>query len=408
MAEKIEAKVLETEEQSLQQKEKEIQENAGVKFEDGVYKVDLSKTNKENAVQEQSTDDSNVVVEQPEDSSNSQEVAEEVRETEKEKIEQPIVEEITDETDTTNEAGVAGSVENTNAAPEQEEILQEDKTQEQIKLPENVSSLVEFMNETGGSIEDYVRLSADYTNADQKTLLREYYKQTKPHLNDDEVSFLMESDFSWDEEVDEPKDIKKKQIALKEEVAKAKNFLTGLKDQYYKEVKLGSKLLPEQQKAIEFFNRYNEEQQSTEELLDRQAKHFNKETEKVFNTEFKGFNFKVGDKKFRFNVKDVNKVKENQSDLLNVFDKYVGDNNLLQDAAGYHKALFAATNADELANHFYEQGKADAIKETMANAKNINMDPRKSAEGYVNAGGVKVRAISGDNKSGLKLKLKNY
>jgi hypothetical protein len=408
MAEKIEAKVLETEEQSLQQKEKEIQENAGVKFEDGVYKVDLSKTNKENAVQEQSTDDSNVVVEQPEDSSNSQEVAEEVRETEKEKIEQPIVEEITDETDTTNEAGVAGSVENTNAAPEQEEILQEDKTQEQIKLPENVSSLVEFMNETGGSIEDYVRLSADYTNADQKTLLREYYKQTKPHLNDDEVSFLMESDFSWDEEVDEPKDIKKKQIALKEEVAKAKNFLTGLKDQYYKEVKLGSKLLPEQQKAIEFFNRYNEEQQSTEELLDRQAKHFNKETEKVFNTEFKGFNFKVGDKKFRFNVKDVNKVKENQSDLLNVFNKYVGDNNLLQDAAGYHKALFAATNADELANHFYEQGKADAIKETMANAKNINMDPRKSAEGYVNAGGVKVRAISGDNKSGLKLKLKNY
>ena len=408
MAEKIEAKVLETEEQSLQQKEKEIQENAGVKFEDGVYKVDLSKTNKENAVQEQSTDDSNVVVEQPEDSSNSQEVAEEVRETEKEKIEQPIVEEITDETDTTNEAGVAGSVENTNAAPEQEEILQEDKTQEQIKLPENVSSLVEFMNETGGSIEDYVRLSADYANADQKTLLREYYKQTKPHLNDDEVSFLMESDFSWDEEVDEPKDIKKKQIALKEEVAKAKNFLTGLKDQYYKEVKLGSKLLPEQQKAIEFFNRYNEEQQSTEELLDRQAKHFNKETEKVFNTEFKGFNFKVGDKKFRFNVKDVNKVKENQSDLLNVFNKYVGDNNLLQDAAGYHKALFAATNADELANHFYEQGKADAIKETMANAKNINMDPRKSAEGYVNAGGVKVRAISGDNKSGLKLKLKNY
>ena len=408
MAEKIEAKVLETEEQSLQQKEKEIQENAGVKFEDGVYKVDLSKTNKENAVQEQSTDDSNVVVEQPEDSSNSQEVAEEVRETEKEKIEQPIVEEITDETDTTNEAGVAGSVENTNAAPEQEEILQEDKTQEQIKLPENVSSLVEFMNETGGSIEDYVRLSADYANADQKTLLREYYKQTKPHLNDDEVSFLMESDFSWDEEVDEPKDIKKKQIALKEEVAKAKNFLTGLKDQYYKEVKLGSKLLPEQQKAIEFFNRYNEEQQSTEELLDRQAKHFNKETEKVFNTEFKGFNFKVGDKKFRFNVKDVNKVKENQSDLLNVFNKYVGDNNLLQDAAGYHKALFAATNADELANHFYEQGRADAIKETMANAKNINMDPRKSAEGYVNAGGVKVRAISGDNKSGLKLKLKNY
>ena len=393
MAEKIEAKVLETEEQSLQEKEQELQKDTGVTLEDGVYKVDLSKVDA--PIAEPSTEDGNTEAEQP-------------QETEKEEIEQPIVEEITDETNNTNETGVDGSIEATDATPKQEEILQEEKTQEPVDLPENIQDLVKFMEETGGSLEDYVRLSADYANADQKTLLREYYKQTKPHLNDDEVSFLMESDFSWDEEVDEPKDIKKKQIALKEEVAKAKNFLTGLKDQYYKEVKLGSKLLPEQQKAIEFFNRYNEEQQSTEELLDRQAKHFNKETEKVFNTEFKGFNFKVGDKKFRFNVKDANKVKENQSDLLNVFDKYVGDNNLLQDAAGYHKALFAATNADELANHFYEQGKADAIKETMANAKNINMDPRKSAEGYVDAGGIKVRAISGDNKSGLKLKLKNY
>ena len=394
MAEKIEAKVLETEEQSLQEKEQELQKDTGVTLEDGVYKVDLSKVDA--PIAEPSTEDGNTEAEQP-------------QETEKEEIEQPIVEEITDETNNTNETGVDGSIEATDATPKQEEILQEEKTQEPVDLPENIQDLVKFMEETGGSLEDYVRLSADYANADQKTLLREYYKQTKPHLNDDEVSFLMESDFSWDEEVDEPKDIKKKQIALKEEVAKAKNFLTGLKDQYYKEVKLGSKLLPEQQKAIEFFNRYNEEQQSTEELLDRQAKHFNKETEKVFNTEFKGFNFKVGDKKFRFNIKDANKVKENQGDLLNVFNKYVNkDTNLLSDAAGYHKALFAANNADELANHFYEQGKADAIKETMANAKNISMDPRKSAEGYVDAGGVKVRAISGDNKSGLKLKLKNY
>jgi len=393
MAEKIEAKVLETEEQSLQEKEQELQKDAGVTLEDGVYKVDLSKVDA--PIAEPSTEDGNTEAEQP-------------QETEKEEIEQPIVEEITDETNNTNETGVDGSAEATDATPEQKEILQEEKTQEPVDLPENIQDLVKFMEETGGSLEDYVRLSADYANADQKTLLREYYKQTKPHLNDDEVSFLMESDFSWDEETDEPKDIKKKQIALKEEVAKAKDFLTGLKDQYYKEVKLGSKLLPEQQKAIEFFNRYNEEQQSTEELLDRQAKHFNKETEKVFNTEFKGFNFKVGDKKFRFNVKDANKVKENQGDLLNVFNKYVGNNNLLQDAAGYHKALFAASNADELANHFYEQGKADAIKETMANAKNINMDPRKTNEGFVDAGGVKVRAISGDNNSGLKLKLKNY
>ena len=229
MAEKIEAKVLETEEQSLQEKEQELQKDTGVTLEDGVYKVDLSKVDA--PIAEPSTEDGNTEAEQP-------------QETEKEEIEQPIVEEITDETNNTNETGVDGSIEATDATPKQEEILQEEKTQEPVDLPENIQDLVKFMEETGGSLEDYVRLSADYANADQKTLLREYYKQTKPHLNDDEVSFLMESDFSWDEEVDEPKDIKKKQIALKEEVAKAKNFLTGLKDQYYKAVSYTHLTLP--------------------------------------------------------------------------------------------------------------------------------------------------------------------
>ena len=187
-----------------------------------------------------------------------------------------------------------------------------------------------------------------------------------------------------------------------------KEILNETKEKYYKEVKLGSKLAPEQQKAIEFFDRYNKEQQSADELLKQQTQHFEQETGKVFNEEFKGFNFNVGDKKYRFNVKDVNKVKETQGDLLNVFNKYVGDNKMLQDAGGYHKALFAASNPDKIANHFYEQGKADAIKQLSADAKNINMDPRKTSSGYVEAGGIKVKAISGDDNSKLKFKLKNY
>jgi hypothetical protein len=274
-------------------------------------------------------------------------------------------------------------------------------------LPENIQDLVKFMNDTGGTIEDYARLNADYSNVDNNTLLVEYYKQTKPHLSYDEISFLIEDNFSIDEDIDEERDVKRKKLALKEEVASAKNFLAGMKDQYYKEVKLGSKLLPEQQKAIEFFNRYNEEQKSADELLAKQTSHFKNETDKVFNNEFKGFNFKVGDKKYRFNIKDVNKTRESQN-LSNVFDKYVDQNNLLTNAGDFHKALFAASNPDAIANHFYEQGKSDAIKQMTAEAKNINMDPRKTADGYVEAGGVKVRAVTGDNNSKLKLKLKNY
>jgi len=409
----IKVKPVETEEKSIAEKEETVQKKASnFDEETGVYKVNLNEPKEQkDAVQEQETKDGVL-----RGSSENEEAGEEtkvelqdVRE-EKEIEETPVLEEITDETIETNntdEDGVDGSVEATEPTPEQKEVLPEEKAQEPIDYPENVMDLVKFMNETGGTLDDYVRLNADYTNVDENTLLVEYYKQTKPHLSYDEIQFIMEDKFSFDSEVDEEREIKRKKLALKEEVANAKNFLTGLKDQYYKEVKLGSKLAPEQKKAIDFFNRYNDEQKSADELLAKQTEHFKQQTESVFNENFKGFNFKVGDKKYRFNVKDVNKVKESQN-LTNVFDKYVDKNNLLTNAGDFHKSLFAASNPDAIANHFYEQGKADAIKQMTAEAKNINMDPRKTSEGYVEAGGIKVKAISGNNDSGLKIKLKNY
>tara|TARA_R100000805_G_C3608561_1_gene109032 strand:- start:249 stop:1478 length:1230 start_codon:yes stop_codon:yes gene_type:complete len=409
MAEEIKVKAVESEEpKSMAQEEQEVLEKSGVTVEDGMYKVDLTKFNEnpqEDAVQEQETEDG--VLRGSSENEKAGEEAEvglqEVREEES-----PIIEEVTDEADTVNDTGVEGSDEVTEPTPKQEEILQEEKAQEpEINLPENIQELVKFMEETGGTIEDYARLNADYSNVDDDTLLVEYYKQTKPHLSYEEIQFLMEDKFSVDETLDDERNVRRKKLALKEEVANAKNFLTGLKDKYYKEVKLGSKLLPEQQKAIEFFNRYNDEQKSANELLAKQTSHFKNETDKVFNNEFKGFNFNVGDKKYRFNIKDVNKAKENSS-LSNVFDKYVDKNQMMVNANEFHKSLFAASNPDALAKHFYEQGKSDAIKEMASNAKNIDMNPRKTSDGYVETGGVKVKAISGDNSSGLKLKLKNY
>ena len=386
MSENIKAKVLDDQELSIAEKEASVQKIP--MNEDGDYTVDLAKKPEPEAVEEK----------QPE------------AEVQEEQKEEPVLEEIIeDEKDNTNEEGLDGSTEAADTAPEPKEVLQEEKTQEpEVNLPEGIQDLVKFMKETGGSIEDFSRLNADYSNVDENTLLREYYKQTKPHLSYDEISFLLDDKFSFDEEIDEERDIKRKKLALKEEVANANKFLNETKEKYYKEVKLGSKLAPEQQKAIEFFDRYNKEQQSAEDLLKQQTQHFEQETSKVFSEDFKGFNFDVGDKKYRFNVKDVNKVKETQGDLLNVFNKYVGDNKMLQDAGGYHKALFAASNPDKIANHFYEQGKADAIKQLSADAKNINMDPRKTSDGYVEAGGIKVKAISGDDNSKLKFKLKNY
>jgi len=404
MSENIKAEALDIEEKSIAEKEAEVQKIPT--NEDGDYTVDLGKINEPkeetDAVQEQKTEDG-VLRGSSENEKDGKEAKVELQEVQQEKIEEPVLEEVIEEEVSEEPAPVAKEKQ---LEPEVEPA--EETKEPKVNLPENIQDLVKFMEETGGTLEDYVRLGADYSNVDQNTLLREYYKQTKPHLSYDEVSFLLDDKFSYDEEVDEERDIKRKKLALKEEVANANKFLNETKEKYYKEVKLSSKLAPEQQKAIEFFDRYNKEQKSAEELLQQQTQHFQQETSKVFNEEFKGFNFNVGDKKYRFNVKDVSKVKETQSDLLNVFNKYVGDNQMLQDAGGYHKALFAASNPDKIANHFYEQGKADAIKQMSAEAKNINMDPRKTSSGYVEAGGIKVKAISGDDNSKLKFKLKNY
>ena len=408
MAEDIKVSVVDEEPKSKAEQEETVLENAGMSTkEDGTYKLDLNKLNEEktDAVQEQSTDESVLrSSEQSEETGQEAEVG--LQEVGEKNKEAPIIEEVIEDETSNDEAPVVAEQEE--GKIEQAEESKAETKEPEVNLPENIQDLVKFMDETGGTLEDYVRLNADYSNVDDNTLLVEYYKQTKPHLSYDEIQFLMEDNFSYDEEVDEDRDIKRKKLALKEEVANAKSFLNGLKDQYYKEVKLGSKLAPEQQKAMDFFNRYGEEQKSAEELLQKQTSHFKQETDKVFNNDFKGFNFKVGEKKYRFNVSDVNKVKETQSDLLNVFNKYVSDDKLLTDAQGFHKSLFAASNPDALANHFYEQGKADAIKQMTAEAKNINMDPRKTADGYIESGGVKVKALSGDSSSKLKLKLKNY
>ena len=271
-------------------------------------------------------------------------------------------------------------------------------------LPENIQKLVDFMEDTGGDLEDYVRLNRDVKDIDDQDALLEYYKRTKPHLTPEEINFMMEDKFSYDEDVDEERDIKRKKLALKEQVAEAKTYLDGQKSKYYEEIKAGSKLTEEQQKAIDFFNRYNEEAEKSNERIELQKNTFVEKTNQVFNDKFKGFEYNVGDKKYRFNVKDANKIKETQSDISNFVKKFLNEDNMMSDAKGYHKGMFTAMNADAIAQHFYEQGKADAIKETVAKAKNINTNARPT-QGEPQSGD-KVRVLSDDSDS-LKFKMKN-
>jgi len=375
-----------------------------------VIKVDLSKPPVEpkkeetkDAVQEPSTKEVDV----HESSGDGKEVGKgnTGEQTSAEKIEEKVTEEspiqiIEDEEDNSEEAGLAGSDEAAITPSEQKEVLQEAKAQE---LPEGVDKLIKFMEETGGDVQDYARLNADYSNIDSDTLLREYYKQNKPHLDVEDVNLLLE-DFTWDEEVDEEKDIRKKKIAYKEEVAKAKNFLEQTKSKYYEEIKLRPGVTQEQQKAMDFFNRYTEEQKRNEAVREG----FINTTKNYFSDDFKGFDFKLGNKKVRYGIKDPNSIAESQKDLTDFVGTFLDKNGQMKDPAGYHKAIYAARNADTMATHFYEQGRADAIKEQVAKTKNITTEPRQTAPGDVFVNGLKVKAISGLDSSKLKIRTKKF
>lgn len=345
------------------------------------------------------------IKEEPKEEVVVEEIKEEVTPVEKTEVEDtPVLEEITDE-----EKEEIVETKTEELKDEVEQAVQESQDTAE-PLPENIQKVVDFMNETGGTLEEYVRLNQDYASYDQNQLLKEYYKQTKPHLDDDEISFLMEDQFSFDEESDDERDIRRKKLALKEQVANAKSHLDGLKSKYYKEIKAGVKLTSDQQKAVDFFNRYNNEQDESQKVQDHQASIFKNETSKVFNQQFKGFEYKVGDKRYRYNVKDVDKVKTTQSDINNFVNKFTNNGDVIDDAKGYHKSLFTAMNADTIANHFYEQGKADAIKNRVAKDKNINLNPRQT-HGETNVGGFKVKVLgqsSSDIKNrSFKIKKKN-
>ena len=365
-------------------------------FDDGIIKVNLAELNKpqEDAVQEQTPDASDTIVEQPEDTQSSEAVVEQVQDPVQ--AEESVIEEITNE-------------EVAEIAEDLQEDIQEAIVEQQesgIELPENIQKVVEFMNETGGSLEDYVKLNTDYASLNEGQLLREYYESTKPHLDKEEIDFLMEDNFAYDEDIDEDRDIRRKKLARKEELAKAKGYLEGLKGKYYQEIKAGSKLNPEQKNAVDFFNRYKENNEEATKVADKQRSTFDNKTEQLFSKDFKGFDFSVGEKKFRFKVNNADQVKESQSNINNFVKKFLNDKNEMSDAAGYHKSLYTAMNADAIANHFYEQGKSDAIKGTMAKAKNIDMDPRGTHENVVASNGWSVKSISG-GQSSSKLRIKS-
>ena len=359
-----------------------------------VSKVDLTTKPNTDAVQEQSPNESVLVNQEPkvglqevgEGNSINHQVTNEFSQEEV----VTVIQEITQE-----EVNIAAEtlIEETNKAIEKAEVNGK-------PLPENIEKLVSFMEETGGTVEDYIRLNADYSSVSNEKLIKEYYRKSRPHLDSEEIDFLMEDEFSYDEDEDDERDIRKKKLAFKEEVAKARNFLEDLKGKYYEEIKLRPGVTKEQQKATDFFNRYNEEQT----YVETQHSKFKDDTKGFFSQDFKGFDFKIGEKNFRYGIQNTEVVADKQSNITNLVKKFLNDKGEVTDLKGYHKAMYGAENIDTIASHFYEQGKADAIKEVVAKSNNINTTPRQTSSGEIFVNGLKVKAINGVDSTKLKIK----
>tara|TARA_E500000075_G_C6951023_1_gene299647 strand:- start:23 stop:1258 length:1236 start_codon:yes stop_codon:yes gene_type:complete len=408
MEEKIEVNVVEPKEQASAQEQEaavlekavesgEVDSNYGFQ-DDGVYRVNVDsppKQEEENANKEQSADEVSVRNE-PETSKkvseqNEQEKTEEpAQETEKETLE--LIEQVVEEQP--EKEVVQETV--------QETIQQKDQPEKEIEYPEDIQKLISFMEETNGTLEDYVNLNKDYSNSKPTDLVYEYYRKTKPHLDESDISFMVQNKFGYDEEVAEDQEIKAKQLAFKEEVYNAQKYFESSKKEYYADLKLRKQNdIPEEyEKAFEYYK----QQQSEKDDWTKQQEVFLEKTEKVFNDDFKGFDFQVEDKKFRFKIDNKQKVKEYQSDLKNFINEFVNEDGTLGDASSYHKALFAGRNADKIASHFYEQGRADAIKSQVKESKNIDMSPRTDNSVITTDSGDKIRVVSGNSSDKLRIK----
>ena len=281
-------------------------------------------------------------------------------------------------------------------------LLNNETKQQSVDLPEEVAKFYEFNKETGRPFSDYAALQQNWAEVDDTTAMHEYYKIKKPHLNRDERQYLIDDKFSYDEEATD-REKKGKQIAYKEELYEARNYLEGLKEKYKAPLESSEAAIPENYKeAFSFYNKYKEENEQLSKLTEERTNQFQENTKSLFNDEFKGFEFSAGDKTFTFKPSDINKVVDTQLDVNNFYKSHLDENGAVKDLNRYHRDFFAATNADAIFKYAYEQGMADATEGIVKETKNVDMDVRTNT--ITDQSGTKFRVVENSDQFSFKIK----
>lgn len=281
-------------------------------------------------------------------------------------------------------------------------------TNEPAALPEDIDAYLKYKKETGRGLKDFVNLQRDYDEMGDDRLLANYYQATEEGLDAEDIRDIIEDRFSYDEDLDDEKDIKRKKLAKKRELNKARKHLNSLKDKYKTPLESsGGGMSEEQKKDFEQYKSYVEESNTVKEANKKKYDWFLEKTNEVFNEEFKGFEFEIDESSFTFKPGDATELKNLQSDVNNFVNKFMDkDTGMMKDAKGYHRAMAMAMNPDKFAKFFYEQGVASAVDNDAKKSKNINMNVRATPQSF-NKNGLKIRSVDNESSGrGLKIKSK--
>lgn len=282
-----------------------------------------------------------------------------------------------------------------------EELVAERKGGEDV--PADVAAYLKYRKETGRGFEDFLKLNKDYESMDPDQILRNYLTATQQGLDDEDIDILMD-DYKYDEDIDDESRVKKVKIAKKKAVAEARKFFNEQKEKYKVPLESSTASIPDAEKQeFEAYKQYVKQAKTQQEEAERKSKWFQQKTDEVFSSEFKGFEFKLNDKTFKFAPGDATELKKSQLSPMSFIGKFLDENGLMKDAAGYHRSLSIAMNPERFAKFFYEQGMSDATESSMRKIKNINMSDRKTPE-VINKGGVQVKAVDAGNGRNLKIR----
>lgn len=273
---------------------------------------------------------------------------------------------------------------------------------ENVELTPELEALLKYQKETGRGLGDYLELSKDYASMDENELLRNYLKQTKPHYDDDDIRYHIESNF-FSTDDDSEQESRSKKLKYKEELYNAREYFETQKEKYYQPLESSAADVPkEYQEAFSFYSDYTKDLERQDLEVKKRGEFFKNETDKFFG-QAESFEFDLGDQKVAYKLNDKDSLKKQTSDINGFINRFVDKDGLIKDPAGYHRSMAMANNPDAFAKHFYEMGKAEAVGSLVKETKNIDMSVKQNV-GSTEDGKIKFRAVSEDGGSKLRIR----